>query len=83
MFNIFAKKPAAGKQIKFKISGMHCSSCSLNIDDTLEDLPGVIEASTNYARSESTIQFDPTKVKQSALQKAIEELGYTISDTYR
>ena len=25
----------------FRIHGMHCGSCSLLIDDTLEDLPGV------------------------------------------
>ena len=50
MFNLF-KKAHSGQEVVLKIDGMHCTSCSLSIDGELEDLPGVISASTSYAKS--------------------------------
>ena len=62
---------------KFKISGMHCVSCALNIDFDLEDLPGVIKASTNYARQESTVEYDPEKLTRNDNLVQIEKTGYS------
>lgn len=61
-----------------KLSGLHCVSCSLNIDDALEDLPGVTEASTSYAKQVSVITHDPDKVSVDDLQQTIESLGYKV-----
>lgn len=66
-------KPAIAK---FKISGMHCSSCALNIDFDLEDLPGVKKSSTNYAKSETVVEFDSSQVSISSLQSQISKTGY-------
>ncbi len=80
MFNPFKKQTNQNSQkIVFKIDGMHCVSCSLNIDGELEDTEGVISASTNYARSQSEIEFDPNIVSEDTLKNVIEGLGYTIS----
>lgn len=80
MFSLFKKKPtAAGETIALKIDGMHCMSCSMNIDGELEDTPGVIEADTNYAKGESTITFDPKKVNREKLSQVIEKLGYRVT----
>ncbi len=46
---------------KFKIEGMHCSSCAITIDMDLEDLDGVGKAQTSYAKSETEIEFDEEK----------------------
>jgi Cu+-exporting ATPase len=77
MFNLFKKKPA-GTTITLKLSGLHCSSCSLNIDSDLEDLPGVISTSTSYAKQESTIVYDPKIVRREEFVTAIEKLGYSV-----
>ncbi len=61
-----------------KISGMHCNSCSMNIDGDLEDLDGVLSATTSYARQESKIEYDSSKVDQKAIKKVIEDLGYKV-----
>ncbi|MDO8583029.1 MAG: heavy metal-associated domain-containing protein [bacterium] len=60
---------------KFKIEGMHCTSCSLNIDFSLEDL-GVKSAKTNYARQETEVEFDEEKVTAAKIIKSIENIGY-------
>lgn len=77
MFNLFKKKPI-GEIITLKLSGLHCVSCSLNIDGALEDTPGVISSSTSYAKQETKINYDPQKVALPALHKIIESLGYQV-----
>lgn len=55
---------------------MHCTSCSMNVDFELEDLEGVLEAKTQYAKQKSVVQFDPTKVTQEQMIAVITKLGY-------
>lgn len=77
MFNFF-KKQSVGTTITLKLSGLHCSSCSLNIDSEIEDLPGVISTSTSYAKQESTITYDPKLTGPTQFKPVIEKLGYTV-----
>ena len=77
MFNLFKKKPV-GETITLKLSGLHCTSCSLNIDGELEDLSGVISASTSYARQETTITYNPTRTGPVHFKTTIEKLGYEV-----
>ena len=65
------------KSLKLKIIGMHCTSCSMNIDFDLEDLSGVKKAQTSYAREECIVEFDEKKVKIESLFKTIEKTGYS------
>ncbi|MFZ2199778.1 MAG: heavy metal-associated domain-containing protein [Microgenomates group bacterium] len=77
MFNFFKKKPS-GTTITLRLSGLHCSSCSLNIDSELEDLPGVLSVSTSYAKQESVITYDPQMVAPKEFIKIITSLGYKV-----
>lgn len=63
---------------QFKIDGMHCSSCSLDIDFALEELDGVISAKTNYARQKSEVSYDPTKVSEREIIAVVKKKGYTM-----
>jgi copper chaperone CopZ len=67
---------ATGKHI-FRVDGMHCGSCALLIDDTLEDLPGVTSAQTK--KGQSTVELDATQSGPQDVIRAIEELGYRAS----
>ena len=67
------------RAIKLKISGMHCTSCALNIDLDLEDLPGVKKSQTNYAKSETLVEFDPSQVTESQIVSSITNTGYQVS----
>ena len=77
MFGLFKKKPQ-GEVVKIKIDGMHCTSCSMNVDGELEDLAGVFSATTSYAKQESVIEYDPAKVSVSQMEDVIKELGYKV-----
>ena len=63
----------------FKIEGMHCTSCAMNIDFDLEDLDGIKKAKTSYAKQETEVEFDETKIDSDALIKQIKKTGYTAS----
>lgn len=66
------------QKITIKISGMHCSSCSMVIDGDLEYLDGVISSKTNFAKGISEIEYDQTKVSVEDLNKVIQKAGYAI-----
>jgi copper chaperone CopZ len=76
MFNLFRKK--VGTTITLKLSGLHCTSCSLNIDSELENLPGVTSVSTSYARQETRVTYDPSVVAPAQFIQVIESLGYQV-----
>lgn len=61
---------------KFKIEGMHCTSCAMTIDMDLEDLDGVTKAQTSYAKSECEIEFDPAKLEMDIVIETIKKSGY-------
>lgn len=79
MFKLFAKPKPKGTLLTLHISGMHCTSCSLNIDGELEDLPGVYSSTTSYAKSQTVIDYNPKQVSLDKLHQTIEKLGYKIS----
>ncbi len=57
---------------------MHCSACALNIDLDLEELSGVKKSQTNYAKSETLVEFDPTKISTSQITTSISKTGYQV-----
>ncbi len=64
------------KKIQFKINGMHCTSCAMNIDGDLEDTPGVKESNTNYAKALTQVTFDSDKISEEEIIKIIKNTGY-------
>ena len=61
---------------KIKVSGMHCASCALSIDDELETIDGVKKASTSFPRGRTKLEYDETKVDVETIRTAIAGLGY-------
>lgn len=62
--------------LKFKITGMHCASCAMNIDGELEDTGKIISVSTNYAKAETVVEFDPTLISEEEIIGIIKKVGY-------
>ena len=60
----------------FKLSGMHCTSCSLIIEGELEDR-GVV-ARADYRKQEVTAEYDPGQISEKQIKTMIEEQGYRV-----
>lgn len=73
-----ATKQSPLTETTLKLSGLHCSSCAVNIDLALEDLPSVT-STTNYAKSETKITYDPSQTTLDQIHFAIRDLGYGIA----
>jgi Cu+-exporting ATPase len=64
------------RKFKFKISGMHCSSCALTNERALKRLDGVSEVNVNFADHTVSVIFDPLKLNEEALFAAVEGAGF-------
>ena len=73
-----AQKSTKTAKITVQDDGMHCTSCSLSIDSELEELEGVVNATTSYAQQKTTIEYDPEKVGAKEFAATITKLGYKI-----
>lgn len=58
------------------ITGMHCASCSALITRKLKKTEGVDDVNVNYAANKAHIHFDPEKVNEEGLVKAVQSAGY-------
>lgn len=67
----------ADKKLKLEIIGMHCTSCSMNIDFDLEDLDGVKTAKTSYAKQKCEVEFDDSKITTEEIFEQVKKTGYT------
>ena len=61
---------------KFKITGMHCTSCAMNIDGEIEDTGKVKDVKTNYAKQETEVTFDPKEMSENEIIEAVKKAGY-------
>ena len=50
---------AVKHKITLPIEGVHCASCALNIERSVEHLPGALKASVNFAKEEVFVHYDP------------------------
>lgn len=61
----------------FKISGMHCTSCALNIEKKLARVNGVEKASVSYANESAHVVMKDGEMIDKEIKQAVSSLGYT------
>lgn len=62
------------KPVTLQVTGMHCRSCVVNIQDNISQLHGVSSVEVSLEKEMASICYDPQKVTVSQLQEAIEAL---------
>ena len=67
---------SASNQQQFRIEGMHCSSCAMSIDMEIEDVEGVSDASTSFAKATTVVTFDPQRASSDQIVAAIKRAGF-------
>ena len=66
------------KRTAIKIGGMHCAGCVTAIQNYVSDLQGVKKCEVNLGAEKAVLEFDPSLVDLSTIEKAIEEVGYKV-----
>ena len=64
------------KKEAFPVLGMSCASCAARVDKTLNNLPGVQEASVNYASAMAQVTYDADACSPEILKAALQNVGY-------
>jgi Cu+-exporting ATPase len=71
-----AGAPAGSDKVTISVGGMTCAACVRRVENALQEVEGVREASVNLATSRATVIHLAKWGGLSALEKAITEHGY-------
>jgi Cu+-exporting ATPase len=66
------------KKAELKISGMHCATCAVNIEESLSQIKDVSKVQVNFGTDTAHVEFDPQKVSITELEKAVKDVGYDV-----
>ena len=64
------------------IENIHCGDCALNIEHSVEHVPGVLSAEVSYVLSTATVYYDPHRVEEDRIKRAITKPGYKVRETF-
>ena len=76
------KKFEGKSKIVVNIENIHCGDCALNIERSVEHVPGVLSAEVSYVLSSATVYYDPHRVEEDRIKKAITKPGYAVRETF-
>jgi Cu+-exporting ATPase len=58
------------------ITGMHCASCVVTIENALKKTNGVLSARVNFTSEKAYVEYDSAKISLNDLHQVIAETGY-------
>lgn len=64
------------KSLQWKVSGMDCSGCKLNIERVLSKINGVSKGDVNFLSAQMSVEFEPERVHPNIIEKAVTNLGF-------
>jgi copper ion binding protein len=60
----------------YRVEGMHCSNCAMNIEGIEDDLEGIKQVSASYQKGQMVVEFDEAKVSEAQILAALDKRGY-------
>ncbi len=61
----------------FRIEGMHCSGCPMEVESIEDDLPGIKKISASYKKAQLVVEYDETQVSDEEIIAAVKQHGYS------
>ena len=75
------KKFEGKNKVIVAIDNIHCADCALNIEKSVEHLPGILSAEVSYVMSNATVYYDPYRVEEDRIKRAITKPGYVVKES--
>ena len=63
-------------ETRLSLVGMTCTNCSARIERALAKLPGVVDASVNFASETATVKYLPGATSVAEMTKRVQDIGY-------
>jgi Cu+-exporting ATPase len=70
--------PGADAQLDLDIQGMTCASCVRRVERALRAVPGVQDATVNFATHQASVTHDASVATYDALAQAVRKAGYDV-----
>ena len=64
------------KKERYNIKGMHCSNCSIAIENSINKLEGIKKVDVNPISSQMIVEYDEDKLNSKDIEKNVESIGY-------
>jgi Cu+-exporting ATPase len=66
----------ANREVIIPVSGMTCASCAKSVENAIQKLTGITDASVNLATEKVRVVYDPSKTRISEIKQVIIKAGY-------
>lgn len=73
-----AVKPMVQADLAMFGNAVSCPSCAVNIEETIQALPGVSGVNVNFGAQRVAVEYDPDRVTPEDFVRAAEEIGYRL-----
>jgi Cu+-exporting ATPase len=65
-------------EMTLRIQGMHCASCTMNVENFLIRLDGIFDVKADLTSQSAKIRYDSSKVTLDEIEKVIDSLGFEL-----
>ena len=65
-------------EMTIRIQGMHCASCTMNVENFLIRLDGIFDVKADLTSQSAKIRYDKSKVTLDDIEKVIDSLGFEL-----
>ena len=62
----------------FPVTGMSCAACAASVESMLNNQPGVIAATVNFAASSVWVEYQSAETNPSKFREALQSVGYDL-----
>lgn len=74
----FPVQPPSTQTLQAQVGGMDCGGCAKTIAANLQQLPGIVEATVNFASERLNVTYNPQHVSETDIIQRVTSLGYTV-----
>ena len=62
----------------FPVTGMSCAACAASVESMLNNQPGVVAATVNFAASSVWVEYQAEKTNPAKFREALQSVGYDL-----
>lgn len=66
------------EKVEISIEGMTCDACQNHVNHAVNELTGIVNINSSYAKGNAVIEFDKTKTTIENIEKSINSTGYKV-----
>lgn len=71
---------ATTEQKTINIGGMGCAGCTSTVQDALEGMEGVVQATVDLESDTASVSYNPKVITADDFKQAVEKAGYDFVD---